>query len=534
MVCTNRIRNPLATMSSNHTLPTIVRGKPTFVPAKAPPVLRVNYINQLPTELISVIFAYSVHHERLSLSYGNSVRALAGVCRRWREIAIDTIEFWTTLYITNPDRQHRLIEQSLARSGTRPIDIHFDFMQDYDYWDFEEKNERSVRLVFEGYEDDDDLLNPELGHPIQQEQMEDVLALLIPHAQRWRSVSVTCETWTPIYAFLDGTQNVDLPALETLSLVRKDDPNDGSVSAQFEPNYLGAPLPLFGGRALPSLRNVSLVAVHVDWEASLPGLSHLHTLELKKQPVDVRISWKSLEHIIATSPDMRRLSLVAAEPQFKTMPRGFHFPKMSNLAELEFGVSEPMKSLHVLVAFFCPNLKSLSLEDMEISDAFHRTVSADLTDSADMSMFMGYLAKPNQYAPVLISLEKLETLKLNCVNARMDVWQDFFGRLHSLRTLEVNHPRRGILGALVKADCVPTLQHVKFTGNASLDAMFDVAEARLLPPKDVQQTELVDKVEGLRSFFFRNCDMERLDANHDRFIHLSTAIPNFRMDLNME
>ncbi|KIY61899.1 hypothetical protein CYLTODRAFT_324511, partial [Cylindrobasidium torrendii FP15055 ss-10] len=171
------------------------------------------------------------------------------VCRRWREIAIGTVNFWTTLYITNPDRQHHLIEQSLARSGRRPIDIYLDFVQDYDFWDFEEKNERS------------------LGHPIQEEQIEGVLALLTPHAHRWQSISVACEIWNPIYAFLGGTQNVGLPALKSLSIVRKDDPNADSVSAHFEPSY-GAPLPLFGGRALPSLRNVSLVAVHVDWERS--------------------------------------------------------------------------------------------------------------------------------------------------------------------------------------------------------------------------------------------------------------------------
>ncbi|KIY70150.1 hypothetical protein CYLTODRAFT_488303 [Cylindrobasidium torrendii FP15055 ss-10] len=545
MVCNNRVRNPLATLSTNHTLPkTVVRRKPFVASAKAvppPTSVNVDHINRLPTELISAIFAASVHDERLSLDYDASVRVFTGVCRRWRKIAIGSVNFWTTLYITNPDRQHHLIEQSLARSGTRPIDIHLGLMQDYDFWDIEEKSERSVRLVFEGYEDDDDLLNPELGHPIQEEQIEGVLALLIPHAHRWRSISVTCEIWTPIYAFLDGTQNVDLPVLESLSLVRKDDPNEGSVSAHFEPSYR-APLPLFGGRTLPSLRHVSLVAVHIDWEASLLGLSNLHTLELKKQSIDVRISWESLAHILAASPDMRRLSLVAAEPDFRSMPSaGFHFPEMPNLAELEFGVSEPMTSLHVLVAFSCPNLQTLSLEDMEVSDAFHRTVSADLTDSADMSAFVGYLARPNQNhdAPVLLSLEKLQTLKLNCVSARTDVWEDFFARLRSLHTLEVKHPRQGILEALADASQVPTLQHIKFTGNASLDAMFDVAEARLLPPKPKGTQKAAkmgspDKAKGLQSFFFKNCDMERFDANFERFIRLSTAIPHFRMDSDIE
>ncbi len=108
---------------------------------------------------------------------------------------------------------------------------------------------------------------------------EPIMRLFLVHVMRWRQFDLLADTWSPIFTFLWYTRHVKAaPALETLALSRC----NLYLAAQgnrFHPVPLRQPLPFFGGVFLPSLRSVSLIGVHIDWEQ--PSLRNLSELQLK-------------------------------------------------------------------------------------------------------------------------------------------------------------------------------------------------------------------------------------------------------------
>ncbi|KAJ7142382.1 hypothetical protein C8R44DRAFT_603402, partial [Mycena epipterygia] len=170
---------------------------------------------------------------------------LSHVCRRWRHVALGTGTLWTRLVLTFPTSAAQLTRTLawLERSKTHTLDILLD-LRDTE-WDWEKD---------------------EAEHGFRAADMAAVLRLLLPTAPRWRALELLTDTWAPIHAFLRHTHTLapSLPRLEKLHLARCN-AYFATKGAVFQPAALGRPLPLFGGARVPSLREVTLTGVHVDW-----------------------------------------------------------------------------------------------------------------------------------------------------------------------------------------------------------------------------------------------------------------------------
>nr|GAT50125.1 fatty acid hydroxylase [Mycena chlorophos] len=272
--------------------------KPAAVPmSHMPIVLRSrNLLDRLPNELLTAIFLFAIDHDHDD-PLTTTPTTLSHVCRRWRQIALDSGSLWTSLvftYPTSPSQMSRILTY-LSRSKNYPLDILLDVRDEG--WDLELAEDLELELTEE-------------EHGFQPEDMEMALRLLSGDGngkmqRRWRTVELWADTWAPIRTFLEFTQDSGAAlsmGLQRLSLVRCN-AYFARKGQRFQPASLQSPLPLFGRTAesadastsprpfLPHLRHVSLVGTHVDWGAAHLALGqNVTTLELKYHASNVRPS----------------------------------------------------------------------------------------------------------------------------------------------------------------------------------------------------------------------------------------------------
>ncbi|KAG7440056.1 uncharacterized protein BT62DRAFT_840452, partial [Guyanagaster necrorhizus] len=289
---------------------------------------------RVPNELLSYIFLYAS-------SQTNAVH-LSHVCSRWRNVALSTGSLWTDIIVTFPTSVGQLscALTWLRRSRVHPLDLYLDF-RDPD-WDWDEHS-----------------------HGFGPEDMQVVLRLLLPHANRWRSLSVLTDTWAPMWTFLKETQRVDMSSLRSVKLSRCNAYFVGKGET-FEPVGLKEPLRLFGGQGISALKEVGLVGVHVDWTGS--GLRNLVDLELKYHASDVMPTLREFTAILEGCPELRCLSIVGWGPRFDdpaVLPHSSATTiSLPNLIRFSFGFVDTEYAIRLLEHMELPVLVELALEDL--------------------------------------------------------------------------------------------------------------------------------------------------------------------------
>ena len=216
--------------------------------------------------------------------------------------------------------------------------------------------------------------------------MNTVLALLLPHISRWKSLSILTDCWGPMYTALSAINpfitRLGAPLLESLSLMRCNDLI--SFSPRFQPQNLKEPAFLKRGanethsdlercpNILPSLKYLSLRGVHVDWDTLSDSLStsdnSLTYLELAWHSHDVRPSPDQFHKILSSNSDLRSLRLSGSGPsilgdtvsivQHDYIPA--HLPHLRNIS---IGYRTAVEGRLVLELLDAPNVKALALED---------------------------------------------------------------------------------------------------------------------------------------------------------------------------
>ncbi|KAJ6495197.1 hypothetical protein C8R45DRAFT_1133489 [Mycena sanguinolenta] len=297
--------------------------------------------------LLPFIFAFAIEKtsQEETNSLSTSPMTISHTCRRWQQIALGTGSLWTNIILTFPSTEKQLIRTSiwLKRSTTYPLDILLDFRDPE--WDWEDEDTHEFRLA----------------------DMEVVLRLLLPSAERWRTVELLTDTWAPIFGFLMHTR-----AVETLHLARCN-AYFARRGQMFEPSALGHHLPLFGGKdaAVTRLQEVTLTGVHIHWSTA-PFLN-LTKLEFKYQAVDVMPTLSHLAQILAVSPNLEILAIVGHGPQFppSTVANTVSAPlqdtiTLPRLAQFTFGFVDVNDAMELLALFTFPALCELSLEDRRV------------------------------------------------------------------------------------------------------------------------------------------------------------------------
>ena len=296
-------------------------------------------VHSLPNEMLTEIFVaatFASEESRLDVPH-----ILSQVSSRWRAIVLNTSLFWTFIVITFPftAKQVAQAKAALARSKTRPIDVHIDVRDPEWTWEF-----------------DGDY------HAVGSVDMVQIMEWLGPSHPRWRSLSVFTDNWEPMQTFLAySTMFSALPALEALSLNRC---NAYAGVPGTTPDSV-APAELFGGDAhLPKLRHVVLSGVHIDYSCS--GFKDLISLDLRHQSHGASPSLRELHQILSASPGLSSLSLVALSP---SCSHGLEELKdspitMAHLKELTLGWWNVEDAVEVLGLFRIPAVEVLSLEDV--------------------------------------------------------------------------------------------------------------------------------------------------------------------------
>ncbi|KAJ3487901.1 hypothetical protein NLJ89_g11668 [Agrocybe chaxingu] len=238
---------------------------------------------------------------------------LSSVSRRWRQVALGQASLWANICITeelisqrNLDARH--ITTCLARSRHHPLTILID-SRDPD-WDFTEADV-GIEVETASY---NALFTPG--------QMSKVIALLLPHLSRWKSLTILTDTWAPMHAALTAMNpsvaQTGAPQLQSLVLMRCND--FVSFTDRFQPENLKDTGFLSRGSEetadmLPHLKHLTLAGVHVDWDALASSSADLTFLQLSSHASNVRPTVEQFHRLLQANPNLRELCLSGSGPQ---------------------------------------------------------------------------------------------------------------------------------------------------------------------------------------------------------------------------
>ena len=403
-------------------------------------------IHSLPNEVLTEIFVtatFASEESRLEIP-----DILSHVSSHWRAVVLSTSTLWTFIVITFPfaTKQTARAKTALARSKSRPIDVHIDVRDPEWTWELDEDQ-----------------------HAVGSFDMVEIMEWLGSSHPRWKSLSVFTDNWEPMQTFLAySTMFTSLSSLETLSLNRC---NAYAGLPGTTPDSL-TPTELFGGNAhLPKLRHVVLSGVYIDYSCS--GFNDLISLDLRHQSHGVSPSLQDLRQILSASPELTSLSLVALSPSCPNLLEELSVTPivMSHLKELTLGWWNIGDTVELLGALRIPAVEDLSLEDIGSSllgslgdSPFGDLPTHDSTQILDVLTGMSEIYHDPasiSFPPVATdppSLRRLDetssfpsclrTLTIN--NAHLDpaTFSEFLPRLTHLEELELKSVDSRLIGAL--------------------------------------------------------------------------------------
>ncbi|KAK0232547.1 hypothetical protein IW262DRAFT_1754 [Armillaria fumosa] len=387
------------------------------------------FAQRVPNELLSYIFLYASHQT-------NAVH-LSHVCSRWRNVALSMGSLWTDITVTFPTSIGQLSHAltCLRRSKVYPLNLYLDFRDPAWDWD-------------------------EYSHGFGSEDMEAVLSLLLPHANRWKCVTLLTDTWAPMWTFLKETQHVEMPTLRSVKLSRCNAYFVGKGET-FEPAGLREPLQLFGGQEIRMLREVGLVGVHVDWIGSA-GLRNLLDLELKYHASDVMPTFQEFRTILEGCPDLKYLSIVGWGPRFDDSAvlnsTATLIICLPNLIRFSLGFVDTEYAIRLLEHMALPVLAELALEDVSRSLSL-----CDAESLPDAKILLDWFTGDHNAIPC----SKLLTLELHGIRCDdSDTLRIFLCRFPAVQTMHLSDADVILLEAL-KPDALrpcPALEELHCRG----------------------------------------------------------------------
>ena len=372
-------------------------------------------INQLPQEILSIIFKYNidldngypqleglVEQDQGSDDDEASVVAseilafqilISHVCRLWRNIVLDTPSLWTNISVTNMAcLPYERVAAYLERSKSLPLDICI--------------AGGVARLPSD-----------------EADNLEALLALLVPHLSRWASIHVTVRRYDYMHAFIKVVSGPSVPPatqLEDLRLICKSKSRSAAI---LEGDFLFDPT-LFGGSA-PLLRTLVLHAVYINWsQAWVQSAPNLQTLHLAHHERDLRPT----SAILLGAPNLRILKIEESGLWDETEEPLLHLP---NLLELEFRDQVPQDLTRLLRRLCTPVLKTLTLHFGAVSPQDYSDFVTQLVGPATQVM-------PSSIGQPCSLLRSLETLNIESLPCSPDSAEMLYRELVNLKVLKIS------------------------------------------------------------------------------------------------
>ncbi|KAF8895400.1 hypothetical protein BD779DRAFT_1608982 [Infundibulicybe gibba] len=231
------------------------------------------------------------------------------VCQHWRNVAIESPGLWTKLAF-HTGFSLDCARTWIQRSKGLPLDICIDCTipdaefiveNEYGMHPHDTSSPAAIQMHVDA---------ALAGTPIQtnyysQRELNEILDLIIPHADKWRSFELAVSFYRYMYTLLSRLEKcAAAPLLEVLMLYHYETCDDYEAFAQpeFNDSFL-----LFHGNA-PRLRETAFWGVHIAWEPSLE-------LELAYHAKDVRPSFSVFQQLLDASPNLRTLTLCLLGPR---------------------------------------------------------------------------------------------------------------------------------------------------------------------------------------------------------------------------
>ena len=388
-------------------------------------------IHALPVELLTRIFQIGVDSEPIPDDRDHSALSfevsISHVCRHWRQVSLHTPLLWTTVHFRT--KAHMLRGNVyLARNARLPIDIYVDTCS-------EDANTHRKDLLF-------------------REEFIPVFNIVLPHIDRWRELhlkvaDLDCKLSARRVLSTCGSA----PALRTLQLwhVQNWQTPERLFTAIGPP-----PVVVFAGE-LPSLQHIVLQGVNLPWMSS-PFLRNLTSIEYALHSDDVRMPFHLRRKMLASSPNLERLSLHYSGPRARTSgaptPDGIEWwgadpPGPDDAQAHGPGYQAPP----AVDPVYLPRLQEIKLIDLE-SDylvAVFKSIDAPnvrhltLEDASSPGREDRLDAEPLLRACAVSSVRcgespfpRVEALSLQRVDASAEAFEMLFKALPGLRALSVS------------------------------------------------------------------------------------------------
>jgi hypothetical protein len=292
---------------------------------------RLFRVNELPVEILSIIFHYAVWSANDPQGCTRNRLALGSTCRLWRRLVVGDPTLWNTFcYRADSPEKLAFSKLMVERCGSAPIDIRIR--------DSEEK-------------------------PLTLDDMGDILDHLSSRRSQLRSLSVAVQDWEAGLALLRwlqayGTQKIP-SILKRLEVHRLGPPYVQPGPDQPLSSSTLRPFPLLGGILVPTLRFFAISGLHIDWTRTT--LKNLSTLDIRRVPLDSAPDMDRFRDILLDCPCLDRLVLHGAGPKWRPPaerqpPVTLH--KLKTLILADFALNYAQFVLSILLA---PNVRELAL-----------------------------------------------------------------------------------------------------------------------------------------------------------------------------
>ncbi|KAF9543303.1 hypothetical protein CPC08DRAFT_430226 [Agrocybe pediades] len=375
------------------------------------------------------------------------------VCRRWREVALDSHMLWTNLDFAQRPRLGQA-KAYIERAQGLPLNIYIDctFSQEIDEEDHPDHplyqdNEARKKAHSTDCGNEDCAGHDEEPVFLSQDDLSQILDLVEPEVSHWRSLDFRASTYGYIQSLLSRLHKLPAaPMLETMQICHFEDCDDYEFFSGDDKTFY---LPFHGDA--PLLKDLALWGVHIDWDAQF--LRGLRELELSYHAKDVRPSYKAFASMINNSPDLKSLTLSLSGP---VLPEGVAFDADPEEQEGAWGPT-PLT---------IPSLRDLGSQFHEVNYAIALAQHIDAPavtnmllnfDRDDYSQFVHTLVKPVEGRSESI-LQHVETLKISglpCNYTAVEALLSHLGNLKSLNLKVMGDEEKMIFRKLADPKAIP-------------------------------------------------------------------------------